>query len=60
MSGALDNRIELLSPAGDLKCFYAAINAGAIDPYDYTDALNEAGRKYYEDALKVFMSVYGE
>ncbi|MCR5024324.1 MAG: U32 family peptidase [Lachnospiraceae bacterium] len=33
MSGALDNRIELLSPAGDLKCFYAAINAGADAVY---------------------------
>ncbi len=38
----------------------AAINAGAIDPYDYTDKLNEAGRSYYEDALKVFLGVYGE
>ena len=38
----------------------AAINAGAIDPYDYTDSLDEAGRKYYEDALNVFYSVYGE
>lgn len=33
MSGVLDNRIELLSPAGDLKCFYAAINAGADAVY---------------------------
>jgi multiple sugar transport system substrate-binding protein len=38
----------------------AAINEGAIDPYDYTDALNAAGRQYYEDAMKVFYSVYGE
>ena len=38
----------------------AAINAGAIDPYDYTDALDEAGRTYYQDAMKVFYSVYGE
>jgi multiple sugar transport system substrate-binding protein len=37
-----------------------AINAGAIDPYDYTDALNAAGRQYYEDAMKVYYSVYGE
>ena len=36
-----------------------AINAGAIDPYDYTDALNAAGRQYYEDAMKVFYEVYG-
>lgn len=33
MSSTLDNRIELLSPAGDLKCFYAAINAGADAVY---------------------------
>ena len=30
------------------------------NPYDYTDALNAAGRQYYEDAMKVFYSVYGE
>ena len=37
----------------------AAIAAGAIDPYDYTDALNTAGRQYYDDAMAVFYSVYG-
>ncbi|MBR3494379.1 MAG: extracellular solute-binding protein [Clostridia bacterium] len=37
----------------------AAINAGAIDPYDYTDKLNEAGRQYYEDAMAVFQAAYG-
>ena len=38
----------------------SAINAGAVDPYDYTDALNAAGRQYYDDAMAVFHSVYGE
>lgn len=38
----------------------AAIVAGAVDPYDYTDTLDEMGRKYYDDAMKVFYTVYGE
>ena len=38
---------------------YTGIEA-AIDPYGYADKLNEAGRQYYEDAMKVFFSVYGE
>ncbi len=38
----------------------AAINAGAIDPYDYTDALNEAGRQYHAEAMEKFYSVYGK
>lgn len=38
----------------------AAINASAIDPYDYTDKLDAAGRQYYEDAMAVFYSVYGQ
>ena len=29
----MEKKIELLSPAGDLKCFYAAINAGADAVY---------------------------
>jgi len=38
----------------------SAIAAGAIDPYDYVDALDEAGRQYYDAAMEVFYSVYGE
>lgn len=33
MKSTLEKKIELLSPAGDLKCFYAAINAGADAVY---------------------------
>jgi len=38
----------------------AAINAKAVDPYDYTDTLDEAGRRYYDDAMATFFSVYGQ
>ena len=38
----------------------AAIAEGTVDPYDYTDKLAEAGRKYYDDAMEVFYGVYGK
>ena len=38
----------------------AAIAAGTVDPYDYTDILAEAGRKYYDEAMDVFYGVYGK
>lgn len=38
----------------------AAISAGVIDPYDYTDTLDQMGRKYYDDAMTVFYAQYGE
>jgi hypothetical protein len=38
----------------------AAIAAGTVDPYDYTDKLAEAGRKYYDEAMAVFYGVYGQ
>ena len=37
-----------------------AIKAGTVDPYDYTDILAEAGRKYYDEAMEVFYGVYGK
>jgi multiple sugar transport system substrate-binding protein len=38
----------------------AAIAAGTVDPYDYTDKLAEAGRQYYDEAMAVFYGVYGQ
>ena len=38
----------------------AAIAAGTVDPYDYTDKLAEAGRQYYDEAMAVFFGVYGQ
>jgi len=48
------------SPYGEYTGIEAAIFAEAIDPYDYTDALDEAGRKYYDDTLARFFEVYGQ
>ncbi len=48
------------SDYGGFTGIEAAINAGAVDPYDYTDTLDEMGRKYYDDAMAVFYTVYGE
>ncbi len=38
----------------------AAVFQGVADPYDYTDALNEAGRRYYDQVMEEFTAVYGE
>ena len=37
----------------------SAINAGVIDPYDYTDQLNASGRAAYDTAMTTFVQVYG-
>lgn len=37
-----------------------AIEAGDVDPYDYADDLNEKGRQYYEEAMEVFYTIYGQ
>ena len=38
----------------------AAITAGVIDPYDYTDTLDAKGVEYYEAAMEAFYAVYGQ
>ena len=38
----------------------SAINANAINLWDYVDTLNTTGRTYYDETMAVFTSVYGE
>ncbi|MGN0777524.1 MAG: hypothetical protein ACI4MJ_00105, partial [Aristaeellaceae bacterium] len=37
-----------------------AINANAINLWDYVDDLNNTGREYYDQTMAVFLSVYGQ
>lgn len=48
------------SAYGEYTGIENAINAGAIDPYDYVDALDEAGRKYYDETMAAFYETYGQ
>ncbi|MGN0745916.1 MAG: ABC transporter substrate-binding protein [Aristaeellaceae bacterium] len=38
----------------------SAINANAINLWDYVDDLNTTGREYYDQTMEVFFSVYGQ
>ncbi len=48
------------SAYGEYTGIEAAIYADAIDPYDYVDALDEAGRKYYDETMAAFYETYGQ
>lgn len=48
------------SSYGEYTGIEAAINANAIDPYDYTDDLDAAGRRYYDETMEAFYAVYGK
>ncbi len=37
-----------------------AISQGAVDPWDYVDALAEQGRYYYDQAMTAFFEIYGQ
>jgi hypothetical protein len=37
-----------------------AVFEGVADPYDYTDMLNAAGRRYYDQVMAEFETVYGK
>lgn len=37
----------------------AAVFGGVADPYDYTEMLNQKGREYYDNIMKVLYDVYG-
>lgn len=48
------------SAYGEYTGIEAAIFANAIDPYDYVDALDEAGLDYYNKTLAKFYETYGK